>query len=88
MKSTDDYVQARWPLDVRGLANRSEGLANKSEGLGRPAWPTEVRGWGAGLAWALSIKVRGWGPGWPGPANRSEGLGQAQGLGLGRPGPA
>ena len=63
---------------MRGLANRSEGLANRSEGLGRPAWPIEVRGWGAGLAWALSIKVRGWGPGWPGPANRSEGLGQAQ----------
>ena len=32
------------------------GPVDKSEGLG------------AGLAWALSIKVRGWGPGWPGRA--------------------
>ena len=54
-------------------------LANRSEGLG------------AGLGWALSIKVRGWGSGWPralsikvkawgagpvqGPVDRSEGLG-------------
>ena len=52
-----------WLIEVRGLANRSEGLANRSEGLG------------AGLAWALSIKVRGWGPGWPGPVDKSEGLG-------------
>ena len=32
----------------------------------------KVRDWGAGLAQALSIKVRAWGAG---PANRSEGLG-------------
>ena len=34
------------------------GLANKGEGLGWLASPIEVRGWGAGLAWALSIRVR------------------------------
>ena len=44
-----------WPIEVRGLANRSEGLANRSEGLG------------AKLAQALSIKVRSWVPGRPRP---------------------
>ena len=45
----------------------------------------EVRGWGAGLAWTPSIKVRDLGgPGWPGPVDKSEGLGA--GPGPARPG--
>ena len=63
-----------WPIEVRGLANRSEGLGwpgpvDKSEGFewaGLTQGPSiKVRGWGAGLAQGLSIKVMGWGPGWP-----------------------
>ena len=51
------------------------GLANRSEGLGRLASPTDVRGWGAGLAWAPSIKMRGWDRAGLGPVDKSEGLG-------------
>ena len=28
-----DWRGLAWPIEVRGLANRSEGLANRSEGL-------------------------------------------------------
>ena len=42
-----------WLIERRGLANRSDGL-------GRPAWPIKLKGWGAGVARALSIKVKGW----------------------------
>ena len=52
-----------------------------------------MKGWGAGLAWAPSIKVRDLGgPGWPRPVDKSEGLwdgpalgpaGKREGLGAG-----
>ena len=57
-----DWRGLAWPIEVRGLANRSEGLANRSEGLANRS-----EGLGAGLAQDLSIKVRGWGPGRPRP---------------------
>ena len=70
---------------MRGLASRSEWLGGRagpgpvdnSEGLGDLAWLKEVRGLGAGLARALSIKVIGSGSGL---ANRSEGSGTARPL--------
>ena len=59
---------SRGCIELRGLANRSEGLGgpgsvDKSEGLGGRAGLEPVdkcEGLGAGLAWALSIKVRDW----------------------------
>ena len=57
-----DWRGLAWPIEGRGLANRSEELANRSEGLANRS-----EGLGAGLAWALAIKVKGWGPGRPGP---------------------
>ena len=91
---------SRGCIELRGLANRSEGLGGPCpvEGLGGRAGLEPVdksEGFGAGLAWALSIKVRGLGQAGLGPVDKSEGLGagpawalsiKVRGWGPGRPG--
>ena len=57
-----------WPIEVRGMASRSEGLANRSGGSGLAGLANRNEG----LGWP-GLANRSEGLGWPGLANRSEG---------------